>query len=523
MRRKTLNLIMSSMVIASSLTFSSCGNSDNKVEYLPFKKDYEEKWGLIDFEGNILLQDEFKVRPSEVRNGVFYIKSDGKVKYYTADKDYQQIGEYRDGKHFYDGLAPVVEDNQHIKYIDSKGDVEFELTKHNEMEIIKASIFSEGIANIIVENNKMGCINKSGKVIIEPIYDYISDFKNGYALAEKEGERYLINKKGEEVLHLDEEYKINSYVTDDVFAVRKDGIGWMNIKGEIVKDFDEDVIGIMENNDDYSVFMSDDYEYGVMKNAGDVVIKPKYDELKLAEDVILFKDKGEWGILSYDGEVIKDAEYREIVPFVDGNSTTFAKDGKDWIVIDKEGKQVGETEFERLDIDEDNYPYVSSDYIDYAANAKNIISLISDKGIDNVSYGVAPQEFINAYGLEVTSPQYKDYISTQIVDENKYTINLLAQYNETIAEAFYEGLFRYRYEYKNIPCQYLALQISSKSMRNDQIEMFGKELFKQLAASGYAEITVSGFESSDKGKCFQINDHKAYVIIAPSYLTVEIY
>ena len=60
--------------------------------------------------------------------------------------------------------------------------------------------FSEGLCRFPKERfTKYGFIDISGDWIIEPQYDYASDFKNGSAAVEIDGKQKIINKKGDEV------------------------------------------------------------------------------------------------------------------------------------------------------------------------------------------------------------------------------------------------------------------------------------------------------------------------------------
>ena len=56
---------------------------------------------------------------------------------------------------------------------------------------------------LIMEDGKLGFINKKGKEIVAPIYDDISEFntyKKGWALIKKDGKLGFINTKGKEIV-----------------------------------------------------------------------------------------------------------------------------------------------------------------------------------------------------------------------------------------------------------------------------------------------------------------------------------
>ena len=47
---------------------------------------------------------------------------------------------------------------------------------------------------------KYGYIDKSGKVVIEPQFDYVRDFSEGLAVVEKDGKWGVIDKNGKVVI-----------------------------------------------------------------------------------------------------------------------------------------------------------------------------------------------------------------------------------------------------------------------------------------------------------------------------------
>ena len=59
--------------------------------------------------------------------------------------------------------------------------------------------FSGGVANIITENNEgkeeVRLINTKGEIITKEAFDTIEECVNGYCVAQKDGEDYLISAK----------------------------------------------------------------------------------------------------------------------------------------------------------------------------------------------------------------------------------------------------------------------------------------------------------------------------------------
>ena len=82
--RKYLLLIL---VLVFISLLSSCQKEESVAEYIPFKSEKDGKWGFINLDGDVLLEDEFKREPTIVSNDRFFAKNkEGYWEMYTADK-----------------------------------------------------------------------------------------------------------------------------------------------------------------------------------------------------------------------------------------------------------------------------------------------------------------------------------------------------------------------------------------------------------------------------------------------------
>jgi len=71
--------------------------------------------------------------------------------------------------------------------------------------------FYEGFSNFRI-NDKWGFVDRSGKIVIDPKFEFAGEFKNGIAYVEYEGKAGFINKKGEFVIQPSfQPNKLNSY------------------------------------------------------------------------------------------------------------------------------------------------------------------------------------------------------------------------------------------------------------------------------------------------------------------------
>ena len=435
------------MLFTVILVLASCSsNSENKITHLPYQVEKDGRWGLIDWEGNPLIEEEFKHQPSVVIDGMFCVKnSDDKYEIYTAEKKPKQIGEeYLYVGQFSNGLAPVVEKDSRINYINKEGKSIFELTKYKDAPIVKAEPFYNGIAlvetasgkggaintkgefvvppiyksiyyagdNILCIQNdkdKVGYIDYKGKTLIEPKYSYGYRFdKKGYAIVGLDNKSILIDKTGKEIIKLKEGMEFIGECIDESlipYCLDNESYGYLNLKGEKEIKLSSNIKSPTSFFNGYAIFKNSDGDYGTIDTKGEVVIRAKYDALRMLEgfDFLLFEEEDEWGLLSYTGDVIKRASYKEIIPFDKGNQYTYAKDGKEWILIDQKGEDTKKVDVETIDYGYNNgySVYVESDYFDVDAEAYSLLSILNENGtIDKATFEMTPGEFANAYNRE---------------------------------------------------------------------------------------------------------------------------
>ena len=82
-------LVVVFAAVATALTFVSCDKLSNQklsVEYLPFKLDEKDAWGLMGKDGKALFKDEFEGIISPSYNGVFAEKTKNGISLYTTSE-----------------------------------------------------------------------------------------------------------------------------------------------------------------------------------------------------------------------------------------------------------------------------------------------------------------------------------------------------------------------------------------------------------------------------------------------------
>lgn len=469
MKRQCLNL----MVLALITLLSACDKSSSyQVTHLPFKADEESRWGLIDFKGNPLIEDEFDLPPSPVVEDRFYVQnSDGLYEFYTAEKKFKKIGkEYVSVGIFQDGLAPVVEKDQPISYIRPDGSVAFTLDRYNDELIVRASTFQDGRAVFMTKSEKCGYINKTGKVVIEPKYDLASLFGNRNALVVTDKEWSLINLDGKELFKLKESERMLSLPWQGaiIYAEKQnDKYGLLDQKGEKILKASNKYNGLITTYNNSFIFKDSHYKFGLIDRKGNVLIRAKYDNLIPTEDVLIYRADEKSGLVSYTGEKLCGAIYDDIIPFSDNQEYTYAKDGDEWILIDKKGVDMKKGEYNRIEKDysiinkqaaiensvwpnlHDGALVVKSDYLDVQAEVDDMLTVIhtTDGSLDKLSFNTKSNEFAYLYNKEYTVGDLinKNAMETTLKRDILYDMEIEAIFNENVIAPNYKRVWKDSY------------------------------------------------------------------------------
>jgi len=168
-----------------------------------------------------------------------------------------------------------------------------------------------GLAEVRL-NGKCGFVDKTGKEVVPPKYDYVGDFHGGPAEVELGGKWGFIDEQGKELVSPKYDYVDNFYEI-------------IGADGGFAKVWLDDKVGLI------------DYD-------GTEWIKPKYDYLgDFHGGLAAVKLNGKWGFINLRDKVViplKYDEYDDVENFSEG----FARvrlNGK-WISIDQQGNEVDE-------------------------------------------------------------------------------------------------------------------------------------------------------------------------------------
>jgi len=154
--------------------------------------EINNKWGYIDTNENIVIDPKFE-NAHDFQEGLAAVKLDNKWGFINKGGDIVIEPEFVGAKEFSEGLCTVS-----IKSYDDYGVID---TLGN--WIINpiydyVGSFSEGYFRVKI-NDKWGFIDKSGSFVINPIYNSVGNFENGISQVSLNGKDFYIKRTGEKI------------------------------------------------------------------------------------------------------------------------------------------------------------------------------------------------------------------------------------------------------------------------------------------------------------------------------------
>lgn len=479
------------LAVVAMMALASCNQEKGGgIQYMPFQESEKSNWGLIDASGQALLTDEFKQMPTVVMHDRFFVKNNkGLWELYTAEAKPKQIGdEYSQAGVFVENVAPVVQKDKQIEFIDVDGNVKFTLDKVNGKVVSSCTNFKDGVA-IFQVDQYYGCINPNGDVVVEPEYLKIYPANEGKMLAvDKKQEKYLqsgdldqvtytiLSTKGEELGTMkSSKYKLTDGIFQSGVMVVTDEagdgsrrVGLVDQNGDWVMKPSDKVKGIKAFRNKTFIY-TDGEQQGVMDFEGNVLIRPRYADIVFANSTLYFakadKDKAGYQLMDADEKQIGKDEYMNVLPFM-GNNAIVQESQTNWIFINTQG--------EDLKVKQDVYAIsnramgdavVQNEYFDF----DNIISAlkltkdgffdlnlnIGAEAMTSALAGLAADGEMDAATIQADAQDYalQSVISAGLVREN-IAMTVSSTFDEPLAEGS-DGA----YQFKSIKPNQIGLDI----------------------------------------------------------------
>ncbi|WP_338763047.1 WG repeat-containing protein [Bernardetia sp. ABR2-2B] len=304
-------------------------NTQNKP-LLPFEYQYistfsentaiirkNNLWGFLSIQNNapkIILEPSIKADfINEIRNGMAkvssgrYIEEDG---YGTKNAYYKQNGIIKtNGDWILEQKYSFIEDNI------------FETNTAQSQDLV-----------LIEQNNKVGYADKTGKIIVEPLYDNIENnfsevyySKTGISEVKKNNLIGYINHEGKQILPL-EFSKVNNFygiydVKDAVTVAQKGNrkYGTIDRHNNTIIPFEYDFIG-MDNRNDTLSFVKQNNKWGVINPFGKTVVPIRYSSVKYLQKpntkkalIEVFLDSSVVSYLDKKGNFLEDNPNKNLI------------------------------------------------------------------------------------------------------------------------------------------------------------------------------------------------------------------
>lgn len=481
------------VIVAAFVYFVADRNntSESKVEYNFYKYYNGEKFGLIDKEGNVLIEANYQdiILPNP---------------------------QY--------GIIFLLENNQVVKVVNEKNEEIF--TKYeNVLPIPVTGLIGEipYEKNVLIyeENGKKGLIDFNGKKLTKADFNSIESlpYKEGEILAKSADNVYILRKDGKEKVKLESGIDIiaDGYY-DNENSNEKSGYiiskqtsngmmyGYINYKGKQILDIEYDRIERIMNDDNYLIVKKNG-KYGLYKNS-DVIINCNYQEMLYEDDLNLyFVRRGNlYGVLDEKGNIIVPVECKEVEDrgiFIEATKDDNVKEyfnlkGEKTNQFDKynsikkskyDSTYIGISKEYVYKILDNNYNVLTTEDYEYIENILDGLYIVRN---NNGKYGV-----INSQNIKLIENKYDiiQLINTteviQVMDiENNITI-LYDKYGNKILEE--ENIFvMLDNEYIKVFCdeglKYFTLQ--GKEISN-------KEIYKNNNIIGFYENGKWGFKDKN--------------------------
>lgn len=403
-----------------SIIFAACSSGDGKVEYIPFKETADGRWGMISMDGKVLFNEEFKNRPTVVRDGRFFVqKESGFWEMYDATEKPKKIGcDYAHVSGFHNGRAIVAEKGKPVSIIDTDGKVVKLLDKINGKTVFGVRAFSGKYAVFETTDSLYGAIDRDGNCVVEPKYCSLNDcgddkfigVNKKYATALENGDKknvkYSVISTDGKVLFdfLADKYKNTQYQFADgklAVSVEKDGKevwGIIDDSGKELVRPTEKTKKIGTISDDYFTY-SNGEGWGLMNIKGEILIRAKYDYLWYDCDDILLAvtkkgDSVSCKFVDKDDNQIGEDKYTQAVLFsyLDSEHTLVKLDDKIYSIIGKDGKQIEKLP-DMVDVSTDDGEFfIESDFVDFG---KLISGLnLTANGMIGLSFNSTPMDAV---------------------------------------------------------------------------------------------------------------------------------
>jgi hypothetical protein len=384
MFKNTLKLL----AICSLFAFCiSCSNKSTQVDLKLIPVKSGGKYGYINKKGEYVINLQFAYA-GFFRNGLARVESsDGKIGFIDNKGNYKIPAKFKDATHFFEDLAFVVSDGRHPICIDKSGEMKFQLKQAKGV-----CAFSEGLAMFVSTDGKFGFVDKTGKVVINPLFEFAYPFFEGLAAVKKKDKWGFIDKTGKIV--------INPQFDNVVFftegkAAFYDGKEWgfIDKKGNYVINSQYKAVGSFSEG---MALVLSGKEWGYITKDGKIEINPQFEAAyNFSGGLALIKQNDKWGFIDKKGKMEISPQFDDASPFF--GDIAFVKKADKWGIIDKAGKYLANPQFDLIasSMAQPFDSYVWSDFYDASAFINKFFKKMGDNSFDGFTASSTLQNVVD--------------------------------------------------------------------------------------------------------------------------------
>ncbi len=388
-------------VVGINKLFNTDSVTQEKTVALRYFPVYtEEKWGVIDSSGNIIIEpeyDEYIVIPDS-SEAIFIC---------TVNVDYSEGT--------YDTLV-----------LNANGEELF--TEYDTVEAIENyddsnNLWYESGILKVSQDGKYGIVNTSGSLLVNCEYDDITALQGvtNSLLTEKEGLYGIVDNVGSVIIEneyagiepISDQYENGYIVTDE-----NGNKGVINYTKTVAIDTEYDDIKNVYCNGRYYIVRQDS-NWKIVDTDGNEYLSGEYDDIiSVNNENAIVEDNGSYGIVAIsDGQSVIDIEYDSIA-YATGNNYIVSQDSK-YGIIDTEGNVLVDFNYNGIvyretanfyEATNDDY---TSDLIDTDMNVKLSGVIISELNVSNGYIKVRENDEYKYYNF-----RFEEKDSTEVLTSN---------------------------------------------------------------------------------------------------------
>lgn len=210
-------------------------------------------------------------------------------------------------------LFPIIQ-NGKLGYINRKGEVVIQPQFSSRIHF-----FSEGLAAVCIESGKCGYIDQTGKYVINPQFESVSDFSEGLAAVVVENKTGYIDKTGKIIINpqFDMDGKGPGGMAQMLLCAFSEGLASVRIGGK----------------------------YGYIDKSGKIIINPQFEyAFPFSEGLAAVSMGNKFGYVDKEGKISINPQFDGATPFINGLAVVAVD--KKYGYIDKAGKYVVNPQFD---------------------------------------------------------------------------------------------------------------------------------------------------------------------------------